>query len=100
MLETLLPIAQEYGLFVVLVVFVFWENRGRESRSREREDTFIVETREREKRYIDREEKYIKQEKKYIEREDKYISVIEGLSDSIEKISEDIKDISNKIGGQ
>lgn len=95
----IVAVAQEYGLFVALVVFVFWENRNRESRASEREGQFIEETREREKLYIAREEKYIEQNRKYAEREDKYISVIEGLSASIEKISEDINAIRNKIGG-
>jgi hypothetical protein len=42
MQETLLDIADKYGLFVALVVFILWENRKRESK------------------YIDREERYIK----------------------------------------
>lgn len=83
MVTIITTVVEKYGLFVALVVFVIWDNRQRESRYRDRENTFIAETRER--------------EKKYIEREDKYIQVIEGQSKSIEKISGDISEIKEQI---
>lgn len=74
---------KDYGPFIALVIFVIWDNRKREEKYQSREQVFIEETREREKRYI--------------EREEKYINVIEGLSQSIEKISDDVAEIREKL---
>lgn len=60
-MEWLIELAREYGLFVALVVYVILDSRQREIR--------------------------------YIEREQRYIGVIESIKD----IKDDVKEIKNKV---
>lgn len=57
-MDAIIKIAQEYGLFAALVIWMVYENRQREKQQREREDVYQNDSREREQKYIDREEKY------------------------------------------
>lgn len=79
----LVQLVQDYGPFIALVIFVMWENKQRESKYQDRENTFIEETRAR--------------EAKYIEREERYIQVIERLTESYESIQSDVSTIKDII---
>lgn len=57
-MDAIIKVAQEYGLFAALVIWMVYENRQREKQQREREDAYQNDSREREQKYIEREEKY------------------------------------------
>ncbi|AEZ50523.1 hypothetical protein F400_gp076 [Bacillus phage BCD7] len=84
-MEFLFEIAKQYGLFVALVVYVIWDSREQQKSSRQREDSYLAESKAR--------------EDKYIEREEKYIAVIQEMTTSIDGIQKDIASINNKLGG-
>ena len=83
-MDAILKIAQDYGLFAALVIWMVYENRQREKQQREREDAYQNDSRQREQKYIEREEKYIEREEKYREMLTTALSAIEAVNE-IEK---------------
>lgn len=75
----LLVLFQEYGLFIGLVIYVVYSSQKRELEMRARENEFIIESRNREKEYINREERYIE--------------IIYGMEDKFTALNKDVREI-------
>ena len=82
----LVSLFQEYGLFIGLVIYVVLNSQKREQQMRQREDDFILESRNR--------------EREYIKREERYFTMIEAMNSKFDNVQLDVKHILNKLGGK
>lgn len=82
----LMSLFQEYGLFIGLTIYVVLNSQKREEQMRQREDDFILESRNR--------------EREYIKREERYFTMLETMNGKFDTVQLDIKNILNRLEGK